>query len=145
MSATNAFETDILKAIFQAVFGGSATTLFRDSAAPATNIYVSLHTADPGETGDQTTSETSYTGYARVAVARTSGGWAVSGNTADNVAEVTFGQNTAGTPTITHTAVGLSSSGTGTLLLSAALDTPLVMAPGATPLFSAGELNYTCD
>jgi hypothetical protein len=145
MSATNAFETDLLKAIFQAVFGGSATSLFRDSAAPATNIYVSLHTADPGETGDQTSSETSYTGYSRVAVARTSGGWTVSGNTADNAAEITFDQCTGGAQTITHVGVGLSSSGTGTLLLTTALDTSLVLASGATPLFAIGELNFTCD
>lgn len=145
MSATNAFETDLLKAIFQAVFGGSCTTLMRDSAAPATNIYVSLHTADPGETGDQSSSETSYTGYARVAVARTSGGWTVSGNTADNAAEIDFGQCTGGAQTITHVGAGLSPSGTGTLLLSTALDTQLVLAAGATPLFAIGELNFTCD
>ena len=76
MSATNAFETDLLELIFN----GTTIANIADNAAssPATNLYVSLHTADPGEGGDQSSSETSYGSYARVAVARTSGGWTVS-------------------------------------------------------------------
>ena len=71
MSKGNTFENDILKLIFNA----TAIANIADNAAssPLTNLYASLHTADPGEAGDQTTNETSYTSYARVAVARTSG------------------------------------------------------------------------
>ncbi len=143
MSASNSLETSLLGLIFKA----TAIANIADNAvsAPATNIYVSLHTADPGETGDQSSSETSYTGYARVAVARSGSGWTVSGNTADNAAEIDFNQCTGGAQTITHVGVGLSSSGTGTLLLTTALDTPLVLAAGSTPLFAIGELNFTCD
>ena len=73
MSKGDTFENDLLKLIFQAV----AIANLADNAAtgPLTNLYVSLHTADPGEAGNQSTSEATYTGYARVAVARTAGGW----------------------------------------------------------------------
>jgi len=72
MSKSNAFENSLLKLIFNA----TAIANLADNAAtsPLTNLYVSLHTADPGEAGDQSTNEVSYTSYARVAVARTTGG-----------------------------------------------------------------------
>ena len=65
------FENDILKLIFN----GTAITNVADNAAtsPLANLYVSLHTADPTDAGNQTSNEISYTGYARVAVARNSG------------------------------------------------------------------------
>ena len=68
MSATNTVETAILNLIFAA----QAWANVADNAAssPITTFYISLHTADPGETGSQTTSETAYTGYARVAIDR---------------------------------------------------------------------------
>ena len=66
----NTTENDIAKLIYQA----TAIANLADNAAtaPLTNVFVALHTADPGEAGDQTTSEATYTGYARIAVARTS-------------------------------------------------------------------------
>lgn len=54
---------------------GDATGLRGSSTAGS--LYVSLHTSDPGTTGDQTTNEATYTSYARVAVARTAGGWTI--------------------------------------------------------------------
>ena len=60
------------------------------NSAAAGSLYVSLHTADPGEAGEQTTSETAYTNYARVAVARSAAGWTVAGNNASNAAAVAF-------------------------------------------------------
>jgi hypothetical protein len=143
VSAVNAFETAILNLIFNAT--AIANVADNAGTSPATNIYVSLHTADPGETGNQASSETTYTGYSRIAVARTSSGWTVSGNTATNTAEITFGKCTGGAQTITHVGAGLSSSGNGTLLLVAALDSSLILASGATPLFETGALEFTCD
>jgi hypothetical protein len=143
MSATNSFETALLNLIFN----GTTIAGIADNTAlaPYTAYYISLHTADPGETGSQSTSETSYGSYARVAVNRNSGGWTVSGNQASNTAEIDFAQNTSGTPTITHVGLGTDASGTGTLLLSNALSTPLVMQLGMTPLFSIGQLVFTVD
>lgn len=77
MSKGNTFEDDMLKLIFNA--SAIADLAENDASSPATTLTVALHTADPGEGGTQTTNETAYTGYARVAVARTTGGWTVSG------------------------------------------------------------------
>ena len=88
MSASNYLETQLLQLLFNA----TAIANIADNAAssPITNLYVSLHTADPGETGNQSTNEVNYTSYARVAVARTSGGWAVTNNSVSNVNAIAF-------------------------------------------------------
>jgi hypothetical protein len=132
MSKGNTFENDWMKLIFNA----TAIANIADNAAssPLTSLYVSLHTADPGEAGDQTTSETAYTGYARVAVARTSGGWTVTNNSVSPVANVEFGECTASPGSnITYAAVGTASSGTGKLLYSGALSATIAMAVGVIP------------
>lgn len=136
MSKGNTTENDILAYVFNATaFSWNANT----------NLYVSLHTADPGEAGNQTTSEATYTSYARVTVARTSGGWTVSGNTAQNTALIQFPQCTGGSNTITHVAVGTASSGTGQILYSGALTSSLSVSSGIQPQFAAGALSLTED
>ena len=131
MSKPNTFENDIVKLIFNA----TAIANIADNAAssPLTNLYVSLHTADPGETGDQTTNETSYTSYARVAVARTSGGWTVTANSVSPAATISFPACTGGTATITHAGVGTASSGAGKLLYSGTVTPNISVANGVTP------------
>lgn len=131
MSKGNTFENDLLALIFNATAIGNIA----DNAAssPLTNLYVSLHTADPGEAGNQTTSEVAYTSYARVAVARTSGGWTVTGNSVSPVADITFPACTGGTATATHFAVGTASSGTGKILYSGTLTPNLSISTGVTP------------
>lgn len=149
MSATNTFESDLLKLIFQnvdAALVGDATGLRGSSSAGS--FYVSLHTADPGEAGDQTTNETSYTGYARVAVTRDGTAWTVSGTAPTQVTNgsaVTFGLCTVGTPTITHFGVGTDSAGAGKLLFSGSLSASLAVSPGIIPQFSASALVVTVD
>jgi hypothetical protein len=111
-----------LNALFCAVFTGTWSTVAQNAGAPATNLYFSLHNANPGAAGSQTTNETAYTNYTRIAVARTTGGFTVttgSGTTFSNVANaasVIF--PTCGTTgdTLTHWGLGLSSAGAGTLL-----------------------------
>ena len=91
------------------------------SSSPATSIYVSLHNADPGVSGNQSTSETVYTNYARVAVARTGSGWTISGTNPVQVVNantVTFAQCGATGDTLSYWGIGLASTGTGTLLAS---------------------------
>jgi hypothetical protein len=110
-----------------------------------TNLYIALHTADPGEAGTQTTSEATYTSYARVTVARTSGGFTVAGNQASNTALVQFPQCTGGTNTITHVSVGTASSGAGQILYSGALTSSLSISSGIQPQFSIGALVITED
>lgn len=131
MSKGNTFENDLLKLIFQA----AAIANIADNAAssPLTSLYVALHTADPGEAGDQTTSEATYTSYARVAVVRTSSGWAVSTNTASPVANIDFPACTGGTNTITHASIGTLSSGAGKILYSGAVTPNIAVSSGVTP------------
>ena len=146
MSASNAFETALLQHIFTntAIANvGDATGL--PASATAGSLYVSLHTADPGEAGAQNTSEAGYTSYARVAVARTSGGWTVSGASAVNTAVINFPAATGGTATVTHFGVGTSTSGAGMLLFSGPLTASLAVSSGITPSFAAGALSVTCD
>lgn len=119
MSKGNTFENDFLKLIFNAT--AIANIADNASASPLTNLYVSLHTADIGEAGDQTTNEATYTGYARMAVARTSGGWTVSTNSVTNAATITFAPCTAGSNTITHWGVGTLLTTAGKILYKGSL------------------------
>jgi hypothetical protein len=140
------FESDILKLVFQAV--AIANLADNAAASPLTNLFVALHTADPGETGTQSTSEATYTGYARVSVLRTSGGWTVSGTAptqVTNAGAVTFGACTAGSNTITHVSIGVASSGATKLLYGGALGASLAVSAGITPSFAAGQLVITED
>lgn len=143
MSKGNTFETDFLKLTFQAV--AIANLADNAASAPITNIQISLHTADPGEAGVQTTNEAAYTSYARVAVVRTAGGWAIAGNLIDNVAAITFPTATGGSETETHVGVGTAASGAGKLLYSGALTSSLAVSNGITPEFAIGDLDITED
>ena len=131
MSKGDTFENDLLKLIFNA----TAIANIADNAAtsPLTNLYVSLHTADPGESGNQTTSEVTYTSYARVAVARTTGGWTVTANSVSPVAAITFPAGTGGSGTATYFAVGTTSSSTGKILYSGTVTPNIVCGNGVTP------------
>lgn len=128
---SDVFENDLLKLIFN----GTAIANMADNAAtsPLTNLYVSLHTADPTDTGNQTSSEANYTSYARVAVARTTGGWTVTGNSVSPVANITFPAATGGTSTVTHFAVGTAASGTGKVLYAGTCTPTITVTNGITP------------
>lgn len=146
MSATNAFETSLLGLIFtntDAANVGDATGLRGSSTAGS--FYISLATGDPGETGDQTTSEATYTSYARVAVARSTSAWTVTGNTVDNDAAINFPAATGGSSTVTYFGIGSDSSSTGNLFLSGALGSSLAVSSGITPSFAIGALDVTLD
>lgn len=131
MSKGNTFENDLLKLIFNA----TAIANIADNAAssPLTNLQAGLHTADPGEAGDQTTSETNYTNYLRVAVARTSGGWTVTANSVSPVAAITFAAGGGGSGTITHGVIGTASSSTGKILYSGTVTPNFAVGNGVTP------------
>ena len=146
MSKSNTFETDLLLL----VFNNTDITLIGDAAglqnsATDGSLYVSLHTADPGEAGDQTTNETAYTNYARVAVARSGAGWTVSGNTVSNAALVQFAQCGVTGATLTHFGVGTDASGAGKLLYSGSLTSSLAVSSGIQPQFAAGDLDIQED
>ncbi len=136
MSFGNTTETDVL------------AKLFKNTALPfdaITDLYLSLHTADPGEAGSQTTSEATYGSYARVSVVRSAVGWTVSGATAQNAALVQFVTAASGSEVITHVAIGTASSGAGQILVSGALAASRTISTGIQPQFSAGALVFTLD
>lgn len=126
------FENDLLKLIFNGVpIPGIA-----DNAAisPLTNLYASLHTADPGAGGDQTTSEATYAGYARVPVARTSGGWNVTTNSVTPVATISFPTSTAGgTETEAFFAIGVNATGVSKILYHGPISPSIVVTFGTIP------------
>lgn len=146
MAKAQALETDLLKIIFNAT--AIANIADNASSSPLTNIYVSLHTADPTETGNQQSSEATYTGYARVAMARTTGGWTVAAGTPSqvtNATAVTFPLCTGGSSTVTYVGIGTLTSGTGKLLYTGALTSSLAVTNNITPSFAIGQLIITED
>lgn len=149
MSLSNSSENNLLRLLFTNTAWanlGDATGAV-GSTAPG-SFFISLHTADPGEAGDQTTSEATYTGYARVAVARSAGGWTVSGTAptqAANTAVVTFAACTAGANTVTFFSIGRATSGVGEIIISGALTSSLAVSAGITPTFATGALVATAD
>lgn len=129
---SDTFENDLLKLIFN----GTAIANLADNAAssPLGNLFVALHTADPTDAGDQTSSEAAYTGYARIAVARTAGGWTVTGASVSPVAAIDFGECTASPgAAITHASVGVATSGASKILYYGAVSPNITMAVGVIP------------
>ncbi len=136
MSKGNTTENDVLEYVFKATaFSWNANT----------NLYISLHTADPGEGGSQTTSECAFGSYARVTVSRSGTGWTVTGNTATNAATISFPECTSGSETVTYVAIGTASSGAGQILYSGALTSSRAVSSGITLQFAAGALDITED
>ena len=135
MSKSNTTEHDVLAAFLK----GVSPCWMANS-----NVYIALHTADPGEAGDQTTSETSYTNYARQPLTRASG-WTDGGSTFTNAALLQFPQCGATGATITHVSVGELVSGAGQIFYSGALNSPLTVANLIQPQFAAGALSISED
>lgn len=132
-SFANLTQANVLKLMFNAT--NWANIADNTATSPATVLYISLHNADPGDGGSQNTNETAYTNYARIAVARTAGGWTISGaapTQVTNVAAINFAQCGATGDVLTHWGVGLSASGAGTLLASG-------------PIGSGPALGFTCN
>lgn len=141
MSKSNSWETGVLQLLFEnSNFAnvGDATGLRGSTAAGS--LYFSLHTADPGEAGDQTTNEIAYTSYARVAVARSTTGWTVTGDAVAVDADVTFPAGTGGSGTATHWGLGTASSGAGVLLYKGTITPNIVTGNGITPKLTAGTV-----
>jgi hypothetical protein len=146
MSKSNAFENSLLLLLFNntdiANIGDAAGL---QNSATAGSLYLALHTADPGEAGDQTTNECTYGSYARVAVARSGAGWTVSGATASNTALAQFPECTSGSETITYVSIGMLSAGASVILYSGALTASRSVSSGIQPQFAALALQITED
>lgn len=134
MSKGNTFENELLAHIFT----NAAITNIGDAggllpSATAGSLYYALHTADPGEGGDQTTNECTYTGYARQGKARNGTNFSISGNTVNPGAEVEFAVATAGSETATHFSIGVAASGASKILYSGIVTPNIVITTGVIP------------
>lgn len=128
----NVYINDYLKLLLNA----TAIANIADNAAssPLTNLFFALATANPAAAGDQTTSEATYTSYARVSVARTTGGFtASSAQSSSPVATVSFPAATGGSETETYATLGTVTSGAGKLLYFGTISPTLAVANGVTP------------
>lgn len=115
-----------------------------DGSGPLSNLYLSLHTGDPGVGGSQLTNEATYTGYARLAVVRTTVGWAVpSSGSTSNAALAQFVICSGGSNTITYVAIGKLENGAGLVLYAGQLSSPRAVSDGIQPQFAIGGLVVT--
>lgn len=136
------YEQDVLKLLLNA----TPIALVADNAAttPLTNLFVSLHTADPEagatEAGAQTSSEIVYTGYARVAVLRNNStpAWTISTDGAGVTkavpnAVIAFPPCTGGSGVATHFSVGSLTAGAGRVFYSGPVSPTISVSNGVTP------------
>ncbi len=132
------------------IFNNAALTGIGDSggllpSAAAGALYISAHTADPGVGGTQSTSEANYTGYARVAVARTSAGWTVSGANIKNAADILLPEATGGTSNVTFFGIGTAASGAGKLLYKIPATQAYAVTTGVALKIAAGVIDITVE
>lgn len=130
MSKSNVLENDILKLLFNAT--AIADLAADDQSTPATTLTFALHTANPDETGIMTTSETAYTNYVRVTVARTSGGFTVTNNSVSPAANVDFAECGA-TPGAAITHFSLGTGVTNNVMYYGTVTPNVTMATGVIP------------
>lgn len=130
-TANGQYANNLLKLIFNGT--NYANVADNASSSPFTNLYVSLHTSSPGASGSQTTNEAAYGSYARVAVARNSGGWTITNNSVSPAATIVFPTAASGSETETHFGVGTSSSGAGNLLYYGTISPNISVVAGVIP------------
>lgn len=132
MGKATATSNNFLNLVYRAV--AWANIADNAAASPLTNVQVALHTADPGAGGNQSTSETTYTSYARTAVGRTTGGWgAASGGAVSPAANIDAPAGTGGSGTLTHFSTGVAASGATAILHSGTITPNITAGNGVTP------------
>lgn len=143
MPKSAAYQQEILGLLLNGV--GISGVADNTATAPLADLYVALHTVDPGPSGDQTTGEVSYTGYARVAISRSSvsPAWTISGD-APAVASlnnlVAFGSMTGGTGgVVSHFSIGSAQTGAGEIFYYGTISPTITVTNGVIPQLAAGS------
>lgn len=140
LGKTTAFAADILKLIFNAT--PIANLADNAASSPVTTLYLSLHTASPGDDvpSGQATNETTYPSYARVAIVRSSSGWVVNSSveppSVSPVSNIDFpqaGAGMVGSVAITHAIIGTTPTGNGKALYVGAISPAIIVAAGVIP------------
>lgn len=130
-------------AILDLILNGIAYAGIADNAAaPYDYLELALHTADPGAGGLQTTSETTYTGYARVQVDRDpdAPAWTGTGASRSNAAGFAWPRCSAlPAETVTHFSVGRA----GVILYRAPLPAPKLVTRYSVPDVASGAAVIT--
>lgn len=127
-------DNDLLKLILNA--SGISTLADNASSSPITNIAFALHTADPTASGNMSSNEIAYTSYARVNVARNSGGITVTSNSASPSANISFPIGTGGSGTATYFSCGYPTGGAAKILFSGTVTPNIVCGNGITPILT---------
>ena len=135
MTKSDTTENDVLKVVLKGV---------SPSYLGNANVYVALHTADPGETGDQTTNEIAYTNYARQPIVKATG-WTDGGSTFTNAAIIQFPICGITGGTAAYVSIGTLVSGTGQILYSGQLNANLSISQNIQPQFSIAALSVQED
>lgn len=136
----------IVNDLLNLIVHGTPIANLADNAAssPLTNLYASLHTADPDTTGTQSTNEVTYTSYVRIAVARTTGGWTVVGRLIVPAADIVFVKPTGAVGQIARfAAIGFLSSGAGKIIFRGPID-PITITTSNAPRILRGSA-FTFD
>lgn len=141
-AATDYFENAVLNLLFrnQNIANLGDATGVRGSAT-AGSLWIALFTTAPTDSSGGT--ETTYTNYARVAVARSTGAWNLTGTNPteiSNAAAVTF--PTCGATGATIVAFGIMDAATGGNLLAYG-SLSYTASNGNTPEFAIGALDVT--
>lgn len=133
----NTFSNDLLKLIFN----GTAIANIADNAAagPLNNLFVSLHTGNPGFGGSQTTSEAAYGSYTRVTVTRASAGFTVTGTVVSPTTNISFPSATSGSETETYFAIGTATSGAGKILYTGTISPSISVSNGVQPILTTAS------
>ncbi len=134
----NAFITAILKAI---VNGTPIPNLLDNAASsPLTNLYVTMHTADPTPAGDQTSFEQAWTGHGRVAIARTSSGLLVTAQHFDPVATITFPSPSSSGEIEVFWSIGVAASGASMFLWAGPISPNITIISGTPPQLTTASM-----
>ena len=132
--------------------GGSASGPGGAATSTTTTLWVALHTADPGNAGNQGTSEVAYTGYGRSATMRSAAGtggtfptWVISTTFSPcsvfPSSAIGFPQcTTVSTVVITNWSVGLTSAtgGTTQMYYTGTVTPNISLGASVTPSLTTG-------
>ncbi len=133
------------EALLDLIFLNIPITLIGDAAgllasAVDGSLYVGLHTGAL-ESGNQSTNETGYTGYARIPVARDGTGWVRVGAQVSNVAAITHPVCTAAPgAAATHFSIGTDLAGAGRLLYWGTIPGGITLVVNLQPELPPGAL-----
>ena len=136
MSKSTLWESGLISLVFMNFdFPGVGDAGGLRGSVASGGLWISLHTADPGEAGDQTTNEVTYGSYSRMIVMRDSVQWNPQFNWPTN-----FPKGTSGSEVATYLGIGTSESGAGKLLYRAQLAAPLNCGLGIIPRITYGSV-----